>query len=173
MAAKSVPVSVRLPTEDAEFLGRMRVRDAETPSEKLRAIVAEARRREHGTSEFSAALRLAQESLLPTLQIIRTSEREHDLHSELVSRLGEWLPDCMAYFVAANGDATDLDPEELRAIERGLADRVFVLIQSMLQMGVTRSSPCYDPAVIDERLEPVLDLTGVIATTRSGADHTR
>ncbi len=167
MSQKSVPVSVRLPAEDAEFLGRMRVDGADTPSEKLRAIVAEARLREHGTSEFSAALSVAQSGITPTLQIIRDNEREHRLHSELITRLGEWLPDCMAYLVACNGSETQLSEEQLADIERDLADRVFVLMQSVLQMGVTRRSPCYDPSVIDDRLDPVLDLAEVIATTRS------
>ncbi|NND60239.1 MAG: hypothetical protein HKN49_08225 [Gammaproteobacteria bacterium] len=166
MSQKSVPVSVRLPVEDAEFLSRMTIDGADTPSEKLRAIVAEARRRQLGTGEFSAALRLAHDSLVPTLQIIRDNERRHGLHSELISRLGEWLPDCHAYLVAANGADTDLSAEQLLEIERGLADRVFVLIQSMLQLGVTATSPCYDPAVVADRIDPVLGLAGVISNSR-------
>ena len=166
MPQKSVPVSVRLPSEDADFLGRMSIDGADTPSEKLRAIVADARLRQHGTSDFGAALRIAQGGVTPTLQIIRNNEREHRLHSELISRLGEWLPDCMAYLVACNGSQTDLSVEQLAEIERDLADRVFVLIQSVLQMGVTRRSPCYDPSVIADRLEPVLDLAEAIASIR-------
>ncbi len=167
MPNKTVPVSVRLPEDDAHFLARLTLEGAETASEKLRALISDARRRQHGTEEYPAALKLAQESMAPTLRIIRNSERGHGMHSELISRLGEWLPDCMAYLVASNGAATDLDDEELKDIERGLAERVFVLIQSILQMGVTRRSPCYDPSVIDERLDPVMDLAGVIARTRS------
>ncbi len=167
MPQKSVPVSVRLPAEDAGFLEHMVIEGADTLSEKLRAIVAEARLRQHGTSQFDAALRIAQGGVRPTLQIIRNNEREHRMHSELVSRLGEWLPDCVAYLVACNGSATHLPPEQLTEIERDLADRVFVLIQSVLQMGVTRRSPCYDSSVIDDRLEPVLDLADVIGKTRS------
>ncbi|NNF61554.1 MAG: hypothetical protein HKN06_09540, partial [Gammaproteobacteria bacterium] len=135
---------------------------------KLRALIADARRRQHGTEEYPAALKLAQESVAPTLRIIRNSEREAGMHSELLSRLGEWLPDCMAYLVAANGAATDLEADALREIERGLAEKVFVLIQSILQMGVTRRSACYDPVLISERLDPVMDLADVIAKTRSG-----
>jgi hypothetical protein len=35
-------------------------------------------------------------------------------------------------------------------------------MQSVLQMGVTGSSPCYDPAVVSRRLKPVLDLAKII-----------
>lgn len=167
MPNKTVSVSVRLPEQDASFLSSMRLEGAETPSEKLRALISEGRKRQHGTEEYPAALKLAQESLGPTLRIIRSSERETGMHSELVSRLGEWLSDCMAFLVAANGAATELDTDALIEIERGLAERVFVLIQSVLQMGVTQHSPCYDPSVIDKQLGPVMDLANVILRTRS------
>lgn len=173
MPHKTVPVSVRLPEDDAGFLSSLHLEGATSASEKLRALIADARKRQHGTEEYPAALKLAEENLAPTLRIIRSSERDNGLHSELVSRLGEWLPDCMAYLIASNGVATELDADTLTDIERGLADRVFVLIQSILQMGVTRESPCYDPSVIDDRLDPVLGLTGVIAQTRSKPQEQR
>lgn len=168
MPHKTVPVSVRLPQDDAAFLSALSIEGADTASEKLRALIADARSRQHGTEEYPAALKLAQESLAPTLRIIRNSEREAGMHSELLSRLGEWLPDCMAYFVAANGAATELEADALCEIEHGLADRVFVLIQSILQMGVTRRGACYDADLISDRLGPVMDLAEVIAKTRSG-----
>lgn len=167
MPNKTVPVSFRLPEAEAQFLNALHVEGAETASEKLRALIADARRRRHGTEEYPAALKLAQESLAPTLQIIRGSETENGMHSELVSRLGEWLPDCMAYLVASNGTATELDAETLLTIERRLAEKVFVMIQSVLQMGVTKRSPCYDPSIIEQQLDPVMDLAHVISQARS------
>ncbi|MDH3588576.1 MAG: hypothetical protein OEQ74_04160 [Gammaproteobacteria bacterium] len=167
MPNKTVPVSVRLPREDALFLDALSLEGAETASEKLRALISDARKRQHGTEEYPAALRLAQENLAPTLRIVRDSERNMDMHSELISRLGEWLPDCMAYLIACNGAATELDQDALTNIERGLAERAFVLIQSILQMGVTQSSSCYDPSVISKRLDTVMDLADVISRTRS------
>ena len=48
---------------------------------------------------------------------------------------------------------------------------MFVLMQSVLQMGVTRHAPCYDASVVDERLDPVLDLANVITATRTTAKN--
>lgn len=167
MPRKSVSVSVRLSQNDARFLERLAIDDAATPSEKLRAVIAEARRRERGTQEYASALRLAQEGMAPTLRIIRENEVANGMHSELVSRLGEWLPECAAFLVACNGAQTELDGDQLKEIEDGLAQRVLILMQSVLQMGLTDRSPCYRPDLFKDSLDPVLDLAEVIVSHRA------
>ena len=163
MPRKTIPISTRITPEDAEFIAGWTDDEAKTPSEKLRAIIAVARRRQRGTQEYASSLRFAEELMAPTLTILRTSEHATSLHSELVTRLAEWLPECFAYFVSCNGDDTQLDEDALRRIEKGLADRVVTLMQSTLQMAVTRKSPCYEPTLIRERVRPVLDLADVIS----------
>lgn len=163
MPSKTIPISTRISPEDAEFIAGWNGGDAKTPSEKLRAIIAGARRRQHGTQDYGGSLRYAEELLSPTLRILRTSEHNTATHSQLVSRIAEWLPECFAYLVSCNGDETELDEEDLRRIERGLADRVIILMQSILQMAVTRKCPCYDPGIIRDRIRPVLDLAEVVS----------
>ena len=163
MPRKTVPISTRLSQEDAEFIASLTVNGASTPSEKLRTIIADARQRKEGTEDFPGSLRVAEDLLAPTMRIIRSSEHDAGMHSELVSRLGEWLPECLAYFIACNGASRDLDNDALVEIESGLADRVIVLMQSVLQMAITRTSPCYDPTVIRDRVQPVLDLADIIS----------
>ena len=167
MPNKTVPISVRMTPEDAEFIAQLNVEDAHTPSDKLRALIADARRRKLGTEDYPASLKLVQELLAPTMRIIRSSENDLHVHSELVSRLGEWVPECVAYLIASNGPDVKLDMEQLREIERDLAQRVFVLMQSMLQMAVTRHSPMYEPEVAHEGVVPVLELAEVILQRRS------
>ena len=166
MPGKTVPISVRLTPEDAAFIAQLNVEGAHTPSEKMRAIVVDARQRKLGTEGYPESLKLAQEMLAPTLRIIRTAELEYGMHSELISRLGEWIPEAYAYLVASNGPDTKLDAEALKEIERALAQRVFVLVQSVLQMAVTRSSPVYDAHVVSEGVQPALELAQVILDGR-------
>lgn len=159
---KSVNMSVRLSPDDAEFLAGLEIDNASTPSDKLRALIVEAKERRQGTEDYAGALQLAQGLLAPTLRTLRTSEHAEGVHSELVSRFAEWLPECLAFLIAAQGGEKAFGREQLTEIERGLADRAFFLMQSVLQMGVTGSSPCYDPAVVSHRLKPVLDLARII-----------
>ncbi len=166
MPNKTVPISVRLTREDADFVAQLDVDDADTPSDKLRAIIVDARKRKLGTEDYPGSLKLIQDLAAPTMRIIRASENSHHTHSELVSRVGEWLPECMAYLIASNGPDIELDAEQLREIERDLTDRVVVLMQSVLQMAVTRRGPMYEPDVLHERIQPVLELAAVISSTR-------
>lgn len=162
MPRKSVPISTRLSSEDADFLAEWRCSDATTPSEKLRAMVSEVRRRQEGVKDYSGALQVATGLIGATLHAVRTAEHEAGVHSELVGRVVEWLPECLAFLIAAAGARDSLDRGALDEIEQGLADRVMVLMQSVLQMAVTPKCPCYNPQIIKERIQPVLDLAEVV-----------
>ncbi len=162
MPHKTKQVGVRLTDEEAEFLAGFKAENAATPSDKLRAIIDDARRRKLGTEDYAGSLKLIQDMMAPTTRIIRSSENTHRLHSELVTRLSEWVPECMAYLIASNGNRTELEPSELLEVENALSDRVFVLIQSVLQLAVTRRAPLYEGSVLRDGVEPVLELATVI-----------
>ena len=162
MPSKTKQVGVRLTDDEAAFLAGYQADNATTPSEKLRAIIDEARQRHLGTEDYVGSLKLVTELLEPTVRIVRNSENTQRMHSELVTRLNEWVPECMAYLIASNGSDTDLDREQLIEIEAALAQRVFVLIQSVLQLAVTRRAPMYDGTVLTRDIEPVLELAEVV-----------
>jgi len=117
---------------------------------------------------------VAQQLLEPVSGQTRQRELETRTHSELVSRVIEWLPDAMGFIVSssamlAEGEAST----ELVNLEHGLADRVFLLMESVLQMGVTRRCPCYDTAAILTRVEPILDLARVIDSMQAAQQEKR
>ncbi len=80
--------------------------------------------------------------------------------------VGEWLPEAVAYLMSALIEREQSGPEDLIQVESGLADRLFTLIESILQLGMTSRTPCYDDAVISKRIEPVLDLAALIAHSK-------
>ena len=55
MPGKTVPLSVRVTDADAEFLARLDIAGATTPSEKLRALLTAERTRGEGAGEFGGA----------------------------------------------------------------------------------------------------------------------
>ncbi len=167
MPQKTKQVGVRLTDQEAEFIAQLRIENAATPSDKLRAIIDDAMRRKLGTEDYDGSLKLVIDLLAPTTRIVRGSENKHHMHSELVSRMSDWVPECMAYLIASNGAETELDEQQLREIEASLADRVFVLIQSVLQLAITRRAPLYDPSVVQDSVEPVLELADVITRLRT------
>ncbi|HYD41905.1 MAG TPA: hypothetical protein VEB43_13840 [Anaeromyxobacter sp.] len=171
MASKNIQLSTRITEEDAAFLARLQVEDAHTPSDKVRALIAEARRRHEARRDYRSALERAHELLGSVLADLRTAEHAAGLHSELVRAVADWLPDTIAFLLsetAPAGGGRGKDPgEALRATERGLADRTFRLVEAVLRLGVTEAAPCYDPAAISARVDPVLALLDVLRTARN------
>ena len=110
---------------------------------------------------------MMQDLLAPALTRTREREMEHRLHSELLIRMIEWLPDAAAFIIVGAGamEASG-DREALELLEQGTADRVFRLVESVLRMGVTEGCPCYDRNLFADRIEPVLDLTRAILAAR-------
>ena len=161
MPPKSVPLSVRITPDDAEFLARLRVDDATTPSEKLRALVRAERRRREGYRDYDRVLGITRETLAPTLERIQSAENTERIHSELVHTVAEGLPDLMAFLLTAMADVEE-DRRGLEDMEIQLADRTFRLMENVLRLGVTQTVRGYDPSVVADRLGPILEIADVI-----------
>ncbi|MCP4236267.1 MAG: hypothetical protein GY770_22255 [Aestuariibacter sp.] len=163
MATKNVTISARIPHVDAEFISQFQVAGAATPSDKLRAIIEEVRRRHQGKQDYRGCLNLVQDMIGSVSTNIREQEHTQQMHSEMVTRLMDWLPETMAFIMSSvNTTQDDQNGDPLIGLEDGIADRVFRLIESVLQMGITQRSPCYNVNIIQQRVEPILDLTKVI-----------
>lgn len=162
MASKTVSISARISHEDAEFLSQLKINGATTPSDKLRRIIAEARQKSVQRHDYLGYLNIVEDLISPTRENVKNAENQLQIHSEVVTRLTEWLPDIFAYILSASTPEEDLSPEMLVQIEEGLANRIFRLTESVLQMGVTKRCPCYNDKLIAESIEPVLDLAQVI-----------
>jgi len=167
MGTKMVTIGARVPHEDAEFISQLKIDGATTPSDKVRAIIAEARRRHQGSHDYNVCFDLANNMLSAFTAKTRQLEMEHNIHSEMVTRTLDWLPDMMAYVMSSNQKLADSNAEALSSVEQGVADRVFRLMESVMQMGVTQRCPCYNKNAVLDRIEPVLDLARVITSARA------
>ena len=164
MASKMVPISTRISQEDVEFISQLKVTGATTPSDKIRAIIAEAKRRSEGMEDYRSAFKMMQEFFQPVREHIREAEMATSTHSELVTRLLEWLPDMTAYLLSTfTRSELDIDDKDLLDLESGVTDRIFRLIESVMQMGVTQRCPCYNPSAINHQIGPILELANVIS----------
>ena len=158
--AKTVPLSVRVSHDDAAFIQEMEIGSARTPSDKVRALLEEARRREEGFRDYPGCLAMVQEMLAPTHQRLREAEHREEVHSELVLELAQWMPETLAFLLTSlkEGD----DREHLQKFEQGVAERLFRLMENVLRMAVTRDCHGYDPRVVAKRMPPVIELIDVI-----------
>jgi hypothetical protein len=171
MATKNTQLSVRITDEDAAFLARLEIEGAQTPSDKIRALLGEARRRHEGRRDYRAALARSAELLGPAAQEVRAAENAVGTRSELLRLVVDWLPEGLAFLVSRSAEGEGADPRKLasalRVTEAGLADRVFSLADAVLRLGVTEEAPCHDRGAISSRLAPILNLLDVLRTARS------
>ena len=159
MSSKTVPFSVRLTEEDAEFLSRLDFKDAKTPSDKFRALIAEKRAAENGIEGHQAWFDEVTRMMRPVVQRIRADELEAGLSSELVTRSFEWLPDLLAFFLSYSPDRETNSPHALLGLEMGLHDRMSRIFDGTLQMGVSDWRFCYDPEQIKTCIASTMDLS--------------
>lgn len=163
MPEKTVPTSVRLPDRDAEFIAGLEINGARTPSEKLRAIVAEARERHEKPGDYTASRNRVERDLSPEMSAIRGAELALSSHSELLAIMHEWLPEVMAYLISSvPGGKALAKKDALIQFEQGVVERIFRLFEAALRLGVTEKSPCYDQHVIDQQLDRLTDLMELI-----------
>ncbi len=172
MSEKSVQISVRISEDDALFLSRLDLDEAATPSEKMRALLRQARLQREGLQDFrsefeflSGLHRLARDRRL-------AGERRLGTRSELLRLVTEWIVETDARLLSALPDTeSKIDDAALERIflahESDVADRVFALIDQVFRLGVTPSCAGYDPKVIRIRVESLLDLLSVFMSTHS------
>ncbi|MCL2625489.1 MAG: hypothetical protein FWD46_01555 [Cystobacterineae bacterium] len=172
-------VGVRFPLSDIEWLASLQLKEALTPSDKIRAIVTAARRQQEGYGDYEASLSWLSELWAPVVAAIRAREFRAEgpgLHSELLRLLMEWLPQTLALLLArgrgeeeGSGGAGSKDEnlEALLQLEAQLAQRCFLLCESLLRLGIGSAAPCYNPEIIHAYLPRVIELVQVISHTRS------
>ena len=167
MPGKSVPLSVRITETDAAFLSKLEMAGATTPSDKLRALLEEARLCHGATQAYPDLLRGYQDMFAPAVRAVMNAEEAKQQHSELLAHVLTWLPDLAAFVMAHRPDAESPDVEaELRTLEEGVAERLFRIIDRMLRLSVTSEIPCYDPDVVKRRVPAVIEIIKLVQPTR-------
>lgn len=157
LSNKSVPFSVRLPAEDADFIASLEIPGAVTPSDKIRQIISDARLRNQTGQDFNEVLKAMQEDLRPSVDNLRNLEREADVESELMHYFAEWLCETLAEFISGPENTTGLVKYEAR-----MAQRVVKLTEYILRLAITEDAPCFNPELMTNTTKRVVELAHLI-----------
>lgn len=158
-------MSVRVPSEDVEWLSSLEIAGAVTPSDKLRGLIAQMRRQHQGTMDYAACVGWLRDLLAPFVTALREVEHRHKLHSDAVNAIVEWVPQIAALMLAERRFGKDA-PAQAAALEEALIQRSFQLFNTLLRLGVMPRAECYDPAAIERHLGRVLELAEMISNDR-------
>ena len=158
-AGNRIPVSVRITQEDADFIAELKIEGANTPSEKIRELLKQARLAHTQTRDYESALTAQEQFLQAARRSVLHAEKQAGVHSHIVARLFEQLPD-LAATLAADLPEEAAQPD-LQKYERELMWRIVRLTDSILQLAVTGKGAAYDDTVL-QQLENTLKLADIV-----------
>jgi hypothetical protein len=165
MSTQMQTLSVRIPSEDLEWLAALEISGATTPSDKLRALIAQMRRQHQGTMDHATCVAWLRDLLGPFVVALREVENRHRMHSDAINAVIEWLPQIMATMLSERRFGKDA-PAQAKDIEAALVQRCFQLSTTLLRLGVTPAAECYDPEVIERHLPRIIELANLISADR-------
>jgi hypothetical protein len=165
MAVQMQTVSARLPSEDLQWLSALELPGAVTPSDKLRALIAQMRKQYEGALDYSACLAWLRDLLAPFIIELRSVEHRERIHSAAVSAIIAWAPQIMATMLSARDFGED-GTARARELEDALVQSCFHLLMALLRLGVTPSAECYSPDVIEKQLPRITELVQLITANR-------
>lgn len=158
-ASNRIPVSVRISQEDADFIANLNMEDANTPSEKIRELLKQARLAHTQMHDYGSALNAMEQFFQSAKRDVLHAEKEYGVHSHILARVFELLPDLGATLAADLPEDADL--EMLKKYEREVMWRIVRLTDSILQLAVTGKGAAYDDNVLGE-LENTLKLAQIV-----------
>lgn len=145
-------VTLRLDEDDLTFLAQIDVAGAANLSEKIRALLADARSQREGLDDFGAAYDFVRGLFSVPERRIHQAEVASQQRSELVARVLAWMPETAAYVLAGSAQRPGADtPQALRDFERGLGERAMVLTESILQLAQAGFPGCHAPEALTRR----------------------
>lgn len=155
----SIPLSVRIPQDDFEWLTTLDIDGATTPSDKLRTIIQRHRRQLDGSQSYELALGWLRDLVQPFAREVAGYEHRSGERSEIVAAMLEWVPQLMA-LLASEHIAANASADRARQVEEMLLQRGASLLGALLRLAVTPHHAVYDVATIEcqlGRLDPLID----------------
>lgn len=159
MATNRIPVSVRISQEDADFIAQLQIEGATTPSEKIRELLTQARLAIDSPKSYDTMLRQMEDLLSVARYEVLQREKELGVHSHILARVFESMPDLIATLSA--GGLNNASHADLCHYEKEVMWRVVRVMESILQLAVVGKGAGYDDTILNE-LDNTLTLARII-----------
>lgn len=164
--SSSIPLSVRIPHADFEWLTALDLKGAATPSDKLRAVIQRYRREHEGAQSYELALDWLRDLVQPFARDVAAFEHRSGERSEIVAAMIEWVPQLMALLAS---ERVEDDGARARRIEEMLLQRGAALLSALLRLGVAPQETAYDRAALERQLPRLVALVDAMQAVRRTA----
>jgi len=164
--ATSIPLSVRIPQDDFEWLTALDIKGAATPSDKLRAVIQRHRREHEGEQSYELALAWLRDLIQPFAKGVAAFEHRSGERSEVLAAMIEWAPQLMALLSSERLAAED-SSARARQVEDMLLQRSAALLSALLRLGIAPHAVAYDAESLDRQLPRLAGLIDAIRLARA------
>lgn len=155
-------VSVRVPEDDLDWLSKSPILGSGSPSEKIRNLIAEARKNADGANDYLGSLNLIQGYLHNFDDIIRSLEHKEQVHSEVIESLSTKLPEVMATMISGFSKNDEV-LSQAKEVEALVVAKMMQILFGLLRLTVTKqSATSYNPKLFDEYLPELCELVDLI-----------
>lgn len=138
MTTKTVPFSARISVEDAEFISTLSYDGAHTPSDKLRALLAETRRKHACFDDFSQNLIQLEEWFSQIRRPLLARQQHLQIRTDSVNRLVDSLPELMAQLQTLGARSNTLNIRELQQAEQQITQQLLNIVSLLLPLAITQ-----------------------------------
>lgn len=159
-----IPLSVRIDQEDYDFIAQLHIEGANTPSEKVRELLKQARLAHQQSHDYAHSLDDMERFIQAAKRHVLHAEKEYGIHSTILARLFEQVPDLAATLAADLPEQAS--EQDLHEYEREMMWRVVRLMDAILQLAVVGKGAAYDDKVLLE-LDNTLKLANIVQQARS------
>lgn len=161
---KKVQIGARISQEDADFISQLKIVGAHTPSDKIRAIIENAKKKSEYPYDFTSSYRMIKEEINPLIEYVKKTEHAQGNHSAVLDRILEWMPDFYAFCLSTLSPDSDRD-NNLLEFEKGATDRLFRLVESLAHLELSKQQTSYTPHAVRNHLESLEQLIQIINNT--------
>lgn len=168
VSMKKVQIGARISQEDAEFISQLKIEGAHTPSDKLRAIIENARSKAEYSYDFAGSYRSLKSEINPIVEYVKEAENSQNIHSAVVERVFEWMPEFYAYCLSTLNP--DDENNKLQEFEKGVVEKLFRLFESLLHLELSKQSTSYSDNVVKSHFESINSLMQIIQNTTTNKE---
>lgn len=155
-------VSVRIPEDDLDWLSKSPILGSGSPSEKIRSLIAEARKNADGANDFLGSLALIQGYLHGFDEVIKSLEHTEQVHSEVIESLSTKLPEVMAIMISGFPKEENI-LAQAKEVEALVVAKMMQILFALLRLTVTKqSATSYNPELLNDYLPELMELVDLI-----------
>lgn len=136
MSIKTVPFSARISIEDAAFISSLEYEGASTPSDKLRALLAETRTKHTNSADYGQNLFLAQEKMGQIKHQVTLRQQQLGSEFDVITSVLDVLPELIATLQTCSAKCPQMNIRDLKKTELQVVKQLLRINKIILPMAV-------------------------------------